>query len=164
MSDKDRKCTDPDLERFFKENRDMVERLFREEKDLLKNVFEEEKARAEELLEEQKKRAKDATQGVVNMLTDPDVQRHFTAMGIEFMMGINALMKAAPIPDSVRDMADKAEEARKNASEGIRKAGFECGTGSKPASPEKIEIKSVPKKKSKPPVKSDVAADTKTYD
>jgi hypothetical protein len=160
MSERDKKYIDPELERFFRENRDMIERLLKEERSCLKSVFEAERARAEEMAESQKNKAEDIAQGVIGMLMDPDVQRHFMAVGTELILGIGALMKAAPIPDSIREMA---EEARKDKSDGFRKAGSEHGNESESASRRKVEIKSVPKKAPKPPEKSP-AADKKTHD
>ncbi|MCL1811112.1 MAG: hypothetical protein FWG41_02675 [Methanomassiliicoccaceae archaeon] len=150
MSEKGKRYTDPELEKFLKENKEMLERLFKEEKDMMQKLlkeekeffgdaFEEERKRAEEFAEKQKERAKDTAQEMFNAFTDPEVQRHFMAMGMEFMMAVSAMMKNMPFPDSVKDMADKAEQARKNAAKN--------GSGrSKPAQPEKIEIKPAQKK------------------
>lgn len=146
MSDGEKRYRDPELEKFFSENRDMIEKLLKEEKEMIKDTFEEEKEKMEALLEEQKDKAKEAAQGVVNMITDPDVQKHFMAVGLELLMGINALMKAAPMPDSVKEMVDKAEDVRKSASDNFCKNNPDCNKKPKPAAPEKIEIKPVAKK------------------
>jgi hypothetical protein len=154
MSEKDKRYIDPEMEKFLKENREMLEKLFREEKEMLKSFYREEKeffkgafdeecSKAEEFSEEQKKKAKDAAQGMFNAFTDPEVQKHFLSMGIEFMMAMTALMKAMPIPDAVKDMADKADEARKKAYRDThRRSKDPESTG-----PEKINIDSAPKKK-----------------
>ncbi|MCL2032842.1 MAG: hypothetical protein FWG96_06205 [Methanomassiliicoccaceae archaeon] len=159
MSEKDKSYIDPELEKFIRENKEMLERLFRDEmitmrrfckgeKDLFEETFREERKKAEEFADEQRKKAKEAAQGMFNAFTDPEVQKHFMAMGMEFMMTVGALMSAMPFPDCFKDMADKAEEARKNASENFSKANAGRGSGSKPAAPEKIDIESAPKKTS----------------
>ncbi|MDR1690419.1 MAG: hypothetical protein LBR42_01070 [Candidatus Methanoplasma sp.] len=163
MSEKDKSYIDPELEKFFRENKEMIERLlkeekvrlerlFKEEKESFKSAIEEEQAKAEE----QKKKAKEAVQGVFNAFTDPEVQKHFMKMGMEFVMGVNALVKAMPFPEGFRDMADKAEEARKSAAEDFAKSSGRT----KPAAPEKIEIKSAPKKAS-PSAKTKASAPSK---
>ncbi|MDR1954857.1 MAG: hypothetical protein LBP82_02760 [Candidatus Methanoplasma sp.] len=167
MSEKDKRYIDPELEKFFKENKEMIERLFKEEKDRMerlfreekesfKSAFDEERSRIEELAKEQKKKAKETAQGAFDAFTDPEVQKHFAAMGMEFMMGMNALMKAMPCPDCFRDMADKAEEAKKSASENFSK-------DSDRKAPEKVEIKSTPRKTSSSKARSS-SAKKKTSD
>ncbi|MDR0309931.1 MAG: hypothetical protein LBH88_04160 [Candidatus Methanoplasma sp.] len=163
MSEKNKRYTDPDLEKFFRENREMIDRLFKEEKERMeklfkeekesfKNAFDEQRARAEEFAEKKKAKAKETAQEAFNAFTDPEVQRHFMAMGMEFMMAMNALMRAMPFPDTFKDMADKAEEARKKASDAARSG--------KPTA-EKVEIRSAPKKPASPKTNT---AKTKTQD
>jgi len=167
MSEKGKCYTDPELEKFLKENKEMIERLFKEEKEMMEKFFKEEKEffrgtfdeeweKAKRSAEEQKNKAKDTAQEMFNAFTDPNVQRHFMAMGMEFMMAVSALMKAMPFPDPIRDMAGKAEEARKNASDNFSRSG---SGRSKPGAqaPEKVEIKTAPKKRqsSKPKTSSD---------
>jgi hypothetical protein len=124
----DKKYVDPELERFlrenkemigrlFKEEREMVEKLFKEEKDIFKKAFECECSKAEDFAKEQKQKAKDAAQGMFNAFTDPEVQKHFMKMGMEFMMAMSIIMKAVPVPDFVKDMGEKAQAARKDSSE-----------------------------------------------
>jgi len=157
MSEDGRKYTDPELEKFLKENKEMMERLFRENKEMMDRFFREEKERIRDAFDEEIKRAeafsgekkdkaKDAAQEVYNAFTDPEVQRHFLAMGMEFMMGMNALISAMPFPEQMKDMAKKAEEARKSTSENFSKAGADRGKGMKPAPPEKINVEPAPKK------------------
>ncbi|MCL2509491.1 MAG: hypothetical protein FWF07_00220 [Methanomassiliicoccaceae archaeon] len=166
MSDNDKKYTDPELERFLRENKEMVMRLFKEEKDMMENLFkeekgmfrgacDEEKARAEEFAEKGKDKAKEKAQEVFNAFTDPEVQKHFMAMGLEFMMGMSALVSAMPFPDGVKDMADKAKEARKKSAENFSKANADRSKGSDSAAPEKINIQPAVKKKSPPKAKKE---------
>ncbi len=146
MSDEGKRYSDPEIERFFSENKEMIERLLREEKEIFISTFEQEKEKVGELMDEQKDKAKEMAQGVVNMVTDPEVQRHFMAVGMELLMGMNALMRAAPVPDTVKDMMDKAEEMRKTTADNFCKTNPDCNKKPKPAAPEKIDIKPVAKK------------------
>lgn len=150
----DKKKMDPELEEFFRNNKDMIERLLLGGLDTFKETYDEEKTMMEELAEKQKEKAKEAAQGVVNMITDPDVQKHFMAMGFEFIMGMSALMKAAPMPETIRDMAAKAEEMRKTASDNFCQSNPDCSKKQKSEAPEKIEIQSVPKKQAVPKKKT----------
>ena len=153
MSEEDKKYIDPELEKFLKENKEMLERLFSEEKEMMEKLFKEGKSsfketfdkeceKAEDFAKEKKEKAKEKAEQVFNAFTDPDVQKHFLVMGMEFMMGMNALIRAMPFPDFVKEAAGKAEETRKGASEEFSKA-----EKSKPNSGvEKIHIKMTAKK------------------
>ena len=169
MSEKEDCGTDPELENFLRENKEMIKRLFKEEKEIVeklicgekgcfKGAFEEEKSKAEKFKEEKKDKAKDTAQEMFNAFTDPEVQKHFMAMGMEFMMAVSALISAMPVPEKMKDMAAKAEEARKKAEDMAKNR-----SGRDPdASPEKIEIKPAAKKKSGP--KTPPAGKEKTSD
>jgi len=165
MSKDDKKRMDPELEKFLRENKEMVMRLLREEKEMaedllkeekefFKDTFEKEAAKAEEFAEKKKDKAKETAQGVFNAFTDPEVQKHLMAMGLEFMMTVNALISAMPLPDTVKDMAEKAKEARKSAAEDHSKTNAEQSKGAKSSAPEKIKIEPVPKKKATPKAKT----------
>lgn len=158
MSKDGKKCIDPEMEKFIRENKEIVMRLLKEEKDIadgllkeekefFKGAFEKETAKIEEFAENKKDKAKETAQGVFNAFTDPEVQKHFMAMGLEFMLTVNALISAMPLPDAVKDMAEKAEEARKTAAENLSKTNAERKKDAKHSAPEKIEVEPVPKKK-----------------
>jgi len=119
MSEEEKKGIDPELEKFLNENKEMLKRIFGEEKEILekflneekeyfKGLFEEEQSRAEEYFSEAKHKAKETAEDVFKAFNDPDVQKHFMKMGIEFMMAMSALIKVMPFPDIVKDMAGKA--------------------------------------------------------
>jgi len=128
MSDKkdQSEYEDPELERFVRENNEMIKKLLKVQKDLAKETFKEEKDRVEELIEYQKAKTKEVAEGVVTMFTDPDVQKHFMAVGLELFMGINALMKAAPLPDAVKDAMSKAEDVKDETSKNFCKVNPNC--------------------------------------
>jgi len=149
MSEDEKRYIDPELEKFLKENKEMMKRLFseeremvesffKEEKEYFKGTFDEEQKKTEEFFKEQRKKAKETGEEVFKAFADPEVQKHFMKMGMEFMMGMSALISAMPFPDIVKDMAGKAEKAGKSADN--------ARSGSRP---EKIEIEITPKKDSK---------------
>jgi len=164
MSEKDKSYIDPELEKFLKENKEMLERLFREERELVKELFKEEKeffrgsfdeecAKAEEFAKEKKKKAEETAQEMFYAFTDPEVQKHVMSMGFEFMMAAAAFVKAMPIPDAFKDMVDRSDDARKKAYRDSARRNKET----EPSGPEKINIDSAPKKTSS-------AKDEKTSD
>jgi len=166
MSEDDKRYTDPELERFLRENKEMVMRLFKEERKIMAKLFEEEKecfkeafgeekAKAEDFAEKSKDKAKETAQEMFNAFTDPEVQKHFMAMGLEFMMAVSALFSAMPFPDGIKDMAEKAEEARRNATENFSKASAGRDKKKEPAAPEKINIQPAQKKKAPPKAKNE---------
>lgn len=152
MSGDDKKYIDPELEKFLKENREMLERLFKEESEMMekflkegtdsfRETFDRERRKAEEFAGGKKEDVKEKAEEVFNAFTDPEVQKHFMVMGMEFMMGMNALVRAMPFPDFVKEAAGRTEEAGKNASGEVLRS-----KKSKPkAEPERIDIEMIPK-------------------
>lgn len=137
----DRKYTDPELEKFVRENRDMIEKFLKAEGESFKERYYAEKSRAETAMNDQKEKVRE----LIGVFTDPEVQRHFMMAGFELFMGINAIMKAAPVPDAFKDIVDKTEEARVSAMENVCKANSECPK--KPA--QKVDIASTAPKTGK---------------
>jgi len=133
------KYIDPEVEKFARENKEMIERILKEERIRAKEVFDAEKDMASELIAYQKQKTIDATEGVVSMFTDPEVQKHFMAVGMELFLGIDALMRAAPIPDFVKDAATKAQDMRDAATSAYCDKNPNCRKQGKPSA-EKIQI------------------------
>ena len=115
MTDDKKRYKDPELERFFRDNMEMVETLLREEREMVKRLLAEERSNIEKLISEQKEKGEDTVKKTMDMFTDPDVQRHFMAMGMEFMLGLTALVKASPLPDVFKDAVDRTEGSGKTA-------------------------------------------------
>jgi len=143
MSDDEKKYEDPELERFFRENKDMVERLLKEEKEIFSKMLKEKKAKYEDFAKQSDKK-KETAQQMMGAFMDPEVQKHFMKMGMEFMMGMSALVQASPIPDMFKDMAGKAESAGKTAADEFYKEPETKKRSN--AKPQKVEIKDVGKK------------------
>lgn len=100
--------TDSELERFVRENREMLERLLLQEKEMADRFYQSEVSRAEEL----KSRAEEKTIEFIAAVTDPEIHRHFMMAGFEFLMGVNAMMKAMPMPEVIRTTMDLVKETR----------------------------------------------------
>lgn len=158
---------DPELEKFFRQNKEMVEKLLAEEsekaidamekgnisaKDFAiyhakkaKETAEAEKEIFEEFARYKKKKADDLATGLLAMMQDPDVQKHFATAGLELLMAFDALVKAAPIPDEFKKPAEKASQAAKTAGTAKKTTGTAAGktTGSAPKKPtaKKVQIK-----------------------
>lgn len=105
-----------ELEEFVKENREMLEKLL-------------EKTRGDECSEKihgakdkAKTKAEEKMKEVVYFATNPEMHSHFMAAGFQFMMGVNAAIKAMPLPDFVKESIDSMEEAREQTAERMRKS------------------------------------------
>ncbi|MDR3283084.1 MAG: hypothetical protein LBS92_05710 [Candidatus Methanoplasma sp.] len=144
------KYSDPDLEKFFRDNRRMVERIIKEEKEILLETAKAEKAKAEECAKEQSERVRGVAADVFAIINDPEVQKHFTAVGIELLLGMNALLQASPIPDNLKDFASNAEHRARQSAESAKKASGEAKT-----EPEKVDIDVAPKKRKTTKPKTD---------
>ncbi len=107
---------DEEFQTFINQNRYLIERMMELQKEAAVNTL----ATGREIAHDAKDVAKDSAEmakrkteefmmSTYNMFMDPDVQRHFMAMGMEFMMAVTALMQKAPIPDFVKDATANAE-------------------------------------------------------
>lgn len=161
MPSEDRRYIDPEVEKFFRDNQEMISKLLREERLMAMEAFEKnrasfdefvdyhkqtakaaakaEKEMVDEFAEYQRRKAKEAVGGVVKMVTDPDVQKHFFSAGLEMIMMVDALFKAAPIPDYMRDAAGKTKDATEAAGKAYREK-TEDGSKKEKVSVEKIHI------------------------
>lgn len=70
---------------------------------------------------------------------DPEVQRHFMRMGMEFALGMSALFDAIPKPDVVKDAKEKASEVKTELSKEFCDANPNCSKKKKQAV-KKIEV------------------------
>ncbi|MDR0888099.1 MAG: hypothetical protein LBM39_02810 [Candidatus Methanoplasma sp.] len=138
---------DPELEKFFRENREIVEKLLKEERNLIKETVKAERERFEEYVGDPKVKVKETANDIFGAFTDPEVQRHFLTVGIELLLGVNALIQAAPIPEEFKDFVKKTEQEGKKAAGAAKKATSDV---KKPGSVsvEKVNIKGTPRKKS----------------
>ncbi len=127
-------ATEQELHEFVSKNKELIESIM----ELQKEGFTEAAAvargtaktavgAAHDSAEVAKAHTEDFIKSAYGMFTDPEVQRHFITMGMEFMMGVSAMMQKAPIPDFVKDSAEatqreiKATACRSNESCGAKR-------------------------------------------
>ena len=70
---------------------------------------EEERARVRAEAARQKDHVDEATGKVLSVMTDPQFQQHLMGAGMEMFMAASALLRASPVPDSVKQAADRAD-------------------------------------------------------
>ncbi len=151
MTAQDKGREEPDIETFIRENREMVERLLARERELISETLEQERAdirkfaaaqeelardtfhRSREYADDYAERgmrfAEDAVGGAISMFTDPDFQRHVLTAGMEFMMALEALARAAPVPGFAAEAMARARNLREEAA-AARDGGKDDGSGS----------------------------------
>ena len=103
--------TEKEIEEFVKENRKLIEKLMEIQKSGATDAAAAGRKAAHDAkdeMEKAKKKADDFAKQTIGLLSDPEVQRHFMAMGMEFIAGMSVLMSKAPIPDSFKNMASTA--------------------------------------------------------
>ena len=137
--------TDSELESFVRENREMLERLLRQEKEMADRFYQSGASRAEEL----KSRAEEKTIEFIAAVTDPEIHRHFMMAGFEFLMGVNAMMKAMPMPEVIRTTMDLAKETREKTFEEAKENYSRKKSASESGAPvsQKIDITEKPDSK-----------------
>lgn len=140
----EKKFSDPELEKFFNENREFIERILKEEKKQAKSRVISEIKKAEH----QKDKAKENVEGFIEAFTDPEVQKHFMMAGFELLLGVTALVKATPMPEVFKEAMDKSEEAKKDVMKTYATMADEPAE-EKPSKPQKIEIKKTAPKTTK---------------
>lgn len=129
----DRYDTRSDIEDFIKENREILEDLIRREKEDAENIFNRGKDRAREHVEKTKRESQNSMKQAVNAIMDPEIQGHFMSAGFDFILGVNALMRAMPQPKFMR-------ESEFEDSEDLEDMEEEVPTPKKRASPKSIKI------------------------
>lgn len=137
---------DPEVERFIRENREMLERMAAYGKEFCDKTVTEGRNLAEQEVCKARGKSKEVAGEFVNMITDPEVQRHFMTAAMEIMLGVSALVHAAPMPSEFKDMFDKAEEARERTQQTACDLTPQCSK--KKQTVQKVEIKNTRKTKS----------------
>ena len=108
--------TEEEFQDFVAKNRDLIEKIMVLQKEGVIEVASAGRDAAHEaahVVDDAKARAEEFAKATYSMFMDPEVQRHFMTMGMEFMMGLSAMMQRAPIPDSIRDAAMSTEQTWK---------------------------------------------------
>lgn len=102
--------TEEEFEEFVARNRDLIERMIEMQKGTTAAYVDAEREMARQayrhmrdVTDSSRVRAEELARSAYSAFTDPEVQRHFVNMGLEFFMGMSALMERAPMPDHLRD-------------------------------------------------------------
>lgn len=108
--------TEQEFQEFVAKNRDLIEKLMLLQKEGAIEVASAGRSavhEAKDMAEASRQKTEDMAKAVYTMFTDPEVQRHFMAMGMELFMGVSAMMQRAPVPDFVKDVAGSTEKTWK---------------------------------------------------
>ncbi len=84
-----------------------------------------------------KQKTEDFAKAACFMFMDPEVQRHFMAMGMELFMGLSAMIQKAPIPNFVKETAGSTERTWKSS---VCKTNDECGAKSQRMQRVKVNV------------------------
>lgn len=110
-------ATEEEIQKFVSENRALIESMMRLQREgvveatsAARDVTKEAVTFAHDSADAAKARAEEFGKAAYSMFMDPEVQRHFMTMGMEFMLGLSAMMQRAPIPDFVKDTAGSTEK------------------------------------------------------
>ncbi len=101
--DEERRDTEPELEDFVRENLDVLERIIRKEKKAAEESFRRNKDKVRDRVDQTRKDAKSAAKQTFEAITNPEVHSHFMNAGLEFISGINSLVRSMPRPDFMKD-------------------------------------------------------------
>ena len=89
-----------------------LEKIIKEQKEMIDKLINAQKSSFKEKIEPKKEKVDDAMKAMFSIFTNKEVQRHFVKAGVEFLSGIEALIKAVPVPDNVKETMKKASEAK----------------------------------------------------
>ena len=125
--------TDEELKQFLKENSARIKELLADEKDLAEDIRDGLKTdlgksadRVKEKLSEEKEKVGDAFKDVYKAIMDPTAHRHYVRMGLEFFMGLSAIMDKMPVPSSVKEFREDVEASRAGVQKEFCKANPNC--------------------------------------
>jgi len=90
-----------DLEEIVRKNREKIEKILKDQKGSFK-----------EKADSTKEKAEDALKGILSLFLDPEIQMHFIRAGMEFLHGIEEIVKNAPMSDNMKDTVEKACEMK----------------------------------------------------
>lgn len=120
--------SEEEIARFVSENRDLIEMMMdraekRREDDYerLRYRLDGDVHRARSRVDRDVHRAEDTFREVFEAFADPEVQRHFVTMGMNFVMGMSALMQRMPGPDYLKSTASDFESGWRKAACGVNR-------------------------------------------
>ena len=99
--------------------------------------------RAKAKVEKAEDSVEDTAKKIFKAIFSEDVQKHMIGAGVEIVLGINALFKAMPMPDSAQKVVGKVSEVRANAAKAYCANNPDCPrkkAESKKTTAKKIEL------------------------
>lgn len=124
-------ATEQEIHDFVSKNKELIESMmmlqkegFTEAASVARGTAKTTAEIAQESAEAAKAHAEEFMKSAYSMFMDPEVQRHFVTMGMEFMMGLSAMMQRAPVPDFVKESAGSTERTVKTTA---CRANEDCG-------------------------------------
>lgn len=146
-------ATEEEIQSFVSQNRELIESIMRLQKDgaveaasMTRQAAKDAVSFAEESVDSAKAHAEEFAKSAYAMFMDPEVQRHFMTMGLEFFLGVSAMMQRAPIPDFMKETAGSTEKTfrttacRANEDCGVRKQKVEINADQDASGPTEIKI------------------------
>ena len=125
--------TDEELRQFLKENGKRIREILADEKETAEDIAEGLKTdlgksaeKVKEKISERKDKAEETFKDVYKALMDPSAHRHFVRMGLEFFMGLSAIMDKMPMPSTIREIRDDVEASRAGVQKEFCKANPDC--------------------------------------
>ena len=147
--------SEEEFQSFIKQNRDLIERMMSLQKQAAvetlsagREIAHEAVGSAVDTADKAKEKTEEFVKTTYNMFADPEGQKHFMTMGMEFMAGMSSMFQKAPMPEFVKDAAGGVE---KNWKQSACKNNDECAR--KKATKQKVTIEVDPqpaKTESKP--------------
>lgn len=141
--------TDEELRQFLKDNMTRIQSMLAEEKDCVEEIAGDlrdnlgtAKDDLKRKVSEKKDSVEDTAKEIYHAIMDPAAHKHFVRMGLEFALGISAVMDKMPMPDMVRKFREDMQESRNDAQKEFCKTNEDCAARnrSENRSIERIEI------------------------
>ncbi len=139
--------TDEELKAFLKENSARIKELIADETEFAKDIGEEFRAAADgtadrikEKVSDKKERAEETFRDVYKAVMDPEAHRHFVRMGLEFFLGLSAIMDKMPMPKPLREVREDIESSKESVQKEFCKTNENCAARKKCDDVERIDI------------------------
>ena len=125
--------TDAELKQFLKDNAARIKELLADEKEIaddirdgLKTDLGRSAEKMKDKLSEKKDKAEDKFKDVYKAVMDPTAHRHFVRMGLEFFMGLSAIMDKMPVPTPFKEFREDVEASKEGIQKEFCKANPNC--------------------------------------
>jgi len=117
--------SDEEFIEFINANKERMNALMGDD-DKVRTYLKDSAKKAKAKISQAEDAAEDTAKKIVKAIFSEDVQRHMIGAGVELVLGINALFKAMPVPESARKVTDKLSEVRANASKAYCAKNPDC--------------------------------------